>query len=314
MIHKIKEVIKAIFKIPSTLYFLSRATKKTDDLLVLNGKIMSRLNDQRTNEIIDNINLAEFKIYSQFGDDGIIQFLVNYLDIDNHNFIEFGVENYKEANTRFLLINNNWSGLIMDGSQNNIDQIKKDDIYYLHDINAVSVFITKDNINELIKSSGFSREVGILSIDIDGNDYWIWKEINTIDPVIVIVEYNSLFGYDNPWTVPYKKDFYITQEHYSNLYFGTSLLSLCDLAEEKGYSFIGCTSNATNAFFVRKDKMKGLKALSAFEGHFISKFRTSRDKNGELTFLSTENRIKEIQGFDVFNTRTGVVEKIQILP
>ena len=217
------------------------------------------INRSQTSDIIDNLHLSEFKVFSQFGDDGIIQFLIDYLKIENKTFIEFGVENYKEANTRFLLINNNWKGLIMDGSEKNMNQVQQEDIYWRYDINALAAFITKDNINSLIINNGFEGEIGLLHIDIDGNDYWIWKEINCIQPIIVIVEYNSIFGCENSWSIPYDKDFYRTNYHYSNLYYGASLLSLCDLAEEKGYYFIGCNSNGNNAYFVRKDKISGLR-------------------------------------------------------
>lgn len=257
-----------------------------------------------------NIQDYEFKVFSQWGDDGIIQFLVNYLNIDQKIFIEFGVENYKEANTRFLLINNNWSGLVMDGSKVNMSQLQNEDIYWRYNIKGKQLFITKDNINNAIKSEGISGEIGLLHIDIDGNDYWVWKEISVVSPVITIVEYNSVFGKDHPWTVPYDKNFNRTKKHYSNLYFGSSLLSLCDLAKEKGYIYIGCNSNGNNAYFIRKDKIKDLISLKPEAGFVSSQFRESRDVNGKLTYISGIKRIKTIEGMPIFNTRSLKLEKI----
>lgn len=284
--------------------------KENDSLKILQGQVLARMNKANTEQIIENIHLAEFKVFSQWGDDGIIQFLADYLDIEHKTFIEFGVESYIEANTRFLLLNNNWTGLIMDGSVDNMKKIKNEEIYWQYQFKAVPQFITAENINSLITQNGFEGETGLLHIDIDGNDYWVWKAITCISPVIVIVEFNSVFGKDNAWTIPYQPDFDRTAGHYSNLYWGASLASFCDLAEQKGYYFIGCNSNGINAYFVRKDKIKGLKTLIATTGYVLSTFRDSRDKEGSLNYLSGGDRLKAISGCNVYNTRTDKIEKI----
>lgn len=276
----------------------------------LQAAILSRLNQANTENILKDIKLAEFKVFSQWKDDGIIQFLVDYLDIDSKTFVEFGVETYIEANTRFLLMNNNWAGLIMDGTESNIESAKEHEIYWKYNLTAITAFITKENINDLIKQNGFEGDLGLLHIDIDGNEYWVWDAITVVSPVIVIVEYNSVFGADKSWTIPYKANFYRGDAHYSGLYFGVSVLSLCDLAEKKGYTFIGCNSNGNNAYFVRNDKIKGLQPVNAAEGYVLSQFREGRDKQGNLTYINGSDRLKEIKGLEVFNTRT---EKIEII-
>ncbi|HOZ87674.1 MAG TPA: hypothetical protein PL029_07950, partial [Bacteroidia bacterium] len=149
----------------------------------------------------------------------------------------------------------------------------------------------------------------ILHIDIDGNDYWIWQKIERVKADIVIVEYNSLFGDQRPITIPYKADFNRTQAHFSNLYFGCSVPALCDLAKEKGYSFVGCNSAGNNAYFVLTEKLGELKALSAEEGYVLSKFKESRNEQGELTFLQPGKREAVIKSLDVYNTRTRLMEK-----
>ncbi|WP_448702195.1 hypothetical protein ACFGVR_07710 [Mucilaginibacter sp. AW1-3] len=289
---------------------LGALTVENNSHKILSANILARLNKAEQANITQNIQLAEFKVFSQWGDDGIIQFLVDYLDISHKTFIEFGVENYTEANTRFLLMNNNWSGLIMDGSEENMNYVKTDEIYWQFELTAVPVFITAENINSLITQNGVNGEIGLLHIDIDGNDYWVWKAINAISPVIVIVEYNSIFGADNAWTTPYQADFYRTTAHHSNLYFGASLAALCDLAEEKGYHFIGSNSHGVNAYFVRKDKIKDLKTMTAQEGYALAKFRQSRDANGNLTFVNGADSLKVISGMEIYNTRTQQIEKI----
>jgi hypothetical protein len=275
---------------------------------VLTGRLFAELNNQRT---IADLQEAEFQVFSQWGDDGIIQYLIRKIDIPNKTFIEFGVENYTEANTRFLVINNNWSGLVLDGSEANVEYIKKDPISWAHEIHSWAAFITRENINSLLRKFldlGFEKEVGILSVDIDGNDYWVWKEINEVNPVIVIAEYNSVWGHDNAWAVPYTPDFYRMSEGNSILHYGASLLSLCDLADEKGYFFVGCNSAGNNAYFIRKDKITDLKPLTAERGYVVSKFREAKMPDG--TMISGKDRLKSLIGRKVYNTRTQQIETL----
>jgi hypothetical protein len=275
---------------------------------VISGRLFSEFNNQRA---INTLQDAEFQVFSQWGDDGIIQYLIRKIDTPNKTFIEFGVENYTESNTRFLLINNNWSGLVLDGSEANVEYIKKDPISWAHEIHSWAAFITRENINSLLKKFldlGYDKEIGMLSVDIDGNDYWVWREINEISPIIVVVEYNSLWGHNNPWTVPYTPDFYRLSEGNSILHYGASLLSLCDLADEKGYFFVGCNSAGNNAYFIRKDKIAGLKPLTAEEGIVTSKFREAKMPDGNM--LSGKDRLKSLKGRKVYNTRTRQIETI----
>lgn len=197
---------------------------------------------------------VEFQVFSQWGDDGIIQYLTSKIDIPHKTFIEFGVENYTESNTRFLLINNHWTGLVIDGSKDNVDYIRNDKISWACELMAIHSFITKDNINSIIRKAHF-KEAGLLSVDIDGNDYWIWETITDINPVIVVTEYNSLFGKNTKWTIPYDASFVRGQNKLPFCYYGASLGALNDLAERKGYSLIGCNSKGNNAYFIRNDKL-----------------------------------------------------------
>ena len=112
--------------------------EKSDLLL---GKLISNLNSGRTEIILKNIQKAEFRVFSQWGDDGIIQFLVNYLDLEKKDFIEFGVEDYSESNTRFLLMNDNWKGLIMDGSETCIDRVVNSGYYWKYELTAKCLFV-----------------------------------------------------------------------------------------------------------------------------------------------------------------------------
>lgn len=287
----------------------SKPQHKDETYLLAIGKMMSDHVRQRST--IQSIRDVEFKIFSQWGDDGIIQWLIHHLDIQNEIFIEFGVSDYRESNTRFLLINNNWSGFVMDGSKDNIDRIVNSEYYWKYDLEAKAAFIDRENINSLLKSSLTDTQVGLLHIDLDGNDYWIWEEINVVNPDILILEYNSIFGAERPITVPYDPKFDRTRAHYSNHYFGASLPALVRLSKKKGYAFIGCNSAGNNAFFVRSDLLKDpVREVTVANGFVMAKARESRNQDGELTFISGSERLGLIRGLPVFNIDNGEVETI----
>ncbi|MEN3323816.1 hypothetical protein VP395_08765 [Mariniflexile soesokkakense] len=279
--------------------------------LLLNAKILSEINNKKEN--IASLDEVEFQVFSQRGEDGVIQYIINKIDIPNKIFIEFGVETYTESNTRFLLINNNWSGLVLDGSKENIKFIKNDFIYWKYDLTAQHNFITKDNINQLISNYTNIEDVGLLSIDIDGNDYFVFEAIDCIKPRVIICEYNSVFGPEKKVSVPYKEDFVRSKAHYSELYFGASLNAFCYLAEKKGYDFIGTTKAGVNAYFVRKDLSSPFRKFDSINGFNESDNRDSKDAKGNLTFLRHNDRlneIKELKLVDVASNKTEFIKKL----
>jgi hypothetical protein len=254
---------------------------------------------------VDTLSDAEFGIYSQWGEDGILEWLIQRLPISSKRFIEFGVQDYSEANTRFLLINRNWKGLVMDGSPHNMDRVRTDDLYWRHDLSAVCAFIDRDNITELIATNGFSGPIGVLSVDIDGNDYWVWEAVECAHADIVVCEYNAVFGDVYPITVPYRWDFDRTAAHKSNLYFGASISALRLLAKQRGYELAGTNSAGNNAFFVRTDLFPLVApAIGSNEPH-PSVVRESRNKDGQLTYLSGLDRLREIGDMPVVRIDNG---------
>jgi hypothetical protein len=245
-----------------------------------------------------------FKVFSQWDEDGIIQYLISHLPIESKTFIEFGVQDYEESNTRFLLLNDHWQGAVLDGCASDIRFIQTDRIYWEFDLQAECAWITKANIDSLLRNFGFPEDVGLLSIDIDGNDYWIWEAIQSIRPRIVIVEYNSLFGL-HPVSVPYKENFERTAAHYSDLYFGCSLGALSYLAEKKGYLLVGSNVWGHNAFFIRSDIAAGFRGLDAGEAYVLGRFRVSRNPTGNLNYARGEDRQKLIEHLPIVNVVTG---------
>jgi hypothetical protein len=254
---------------------------------------------------------AEFQVFSQFGEDGIIQHLINKVPVANDVFVEFGVEDYTESNTRFLLVNDNWRGLVLDGSDAHKRWLESHPTGWRHEIEAVTAFIDSDNINRLIGGAGVEGDIGILSIDLDGNDLWILEAIDVVSPRILILEYNATFGPDAAVTVPYDPSFVRGQKHPSNLYWGASLAALTRTAQDKGFALVGSNSAGNNAFYVREDVRGELPALDAAEAWRPSRFRESRGPAGELTYVSDRMErlrlMREMPVHDVESDRTMTI-------
>lgn len=257
---------------------------------------------------------AEFRVFSQWGEDGIIQNLLEHVVVERPIFVEFGVENYVESNTRFLLTNNQWSGLVIDGSAENIDYIRRDPIYWATNLKAQHSFITKDNINELLLRNGISGDIGLLSVDIDGNDYWVWQAINAISPRIIICEYSSQFGPTAEVTTPYAPDFVRDNAHFSKIYYGASISALCSLAARKGYSLVAANSAGNNIFFVRNDLIRTLTVLSPAQAYRRAQFREYHDEGGLLTFDDFETRLRRISHLTLYDLKTDRLVKIADIP
>jgi hypothetical protein len=276
---------------------------RTDELLMAIGALEAHLLDVRKPK---SLRAAEFKVFSQFGEDGIIQYLLRHVPISETTFVEIGVESYRESNTRFLAMNDNWRGLIIDGSDDHLRFVAESDINWRVDVRAVQAFVTRENVNDLLRDAGFSGDLGLLSIDVDGADYWIWEAIEIVSPAIVVIEFNSIFGPSLPVTVPYDPGFVCSDAHWSGQYFGASLSALDHLAGQRGYQLIGVSSNAVNAFFVRRDVAGDLSALEANDAWLPSRFLSSRDEAGRLSHVREHvDRLRLIRHLALEDVRTG---------
>jgi hypothetical protein len=262
----------------------------------------------RVMENIVSLQEVEFSVSSQWGQDGIVDWLIERARIPAalHSFIEFGVESYRVSNTRFLLQTRNWRGLIMDSGSEVLPSVKADGLYWKHDLTVKQAFITRENINDLMISAGFSGEIGLLSIDVDGNDYWVWEAITAVNPVVCICEYNAVFGDLHPVSIPYDPNFDRAKAHFSHLYFGASIAALRSLAVRKGYRFVGTNLAANDAFFVREDYAQRFVDRSLHNIQALpSRFRESRDREGQLNYIGGLDRLQAIAGMPVVNTETG---------
>jgi hypothetical protein len=309
----IKNIIKKI--ISQLVKFLFVAKEKCtyeDKKLILLAKNLMAQDSWKKEPNFNNpkwLQDKEFRVYSQFGDDGIIHFLIYWLKLGVNNFIEFGVGSFYESNCHFLLVNNLWNGFVMDGSKDNIYKIKNSDIYWKFNLEAKQAFIDKENVNSLVASCGFDK-IGYLHIDLDGNDYWILDilGISLYQPDILILEYNAIFGEKKYISIPYDPKFDRMTAHYSGKYFGASLPALDYLAKNKGYYFIGCNSAGNNAYFVKKKYQSLIPPADIKTGFQKARFREARNKKNQLQFINLDDEIKIIKGLPVINVKTGMRE------
>lgn len=254
---------------------------------------------------IRDLSAVEWQAFSQWGEDGILDWLVHHLPDIPESFVEFGVENYRESNTRWLLRARNWKGLVMDGSADHMRDLRGQDIYWQHDLTGVAAFVDAGNIDDLLTRHEFAGDIGLLSIDIDGNDYWVWKAITAVRPALVVCEYNAVLGDLQALSIPYDPGFVRTRAHSSNLYYGASIRALIHLGEEKGYTFLGTNSHGSSGFFVRNDlagqvagRLENIKA-------WPSRFREARDARGKLLFCSPSERSRIIGDLPVVRIPEG---------
>lgn len=280
--------------------------QRHDETKINQGRILTELYRARGGRRLSDF---EFKVFSQWGEDGIIQRLIAEVPIAHRTFIEFGVEDFMESNCRYLLMNDNWQGMVLDGSAANIERLRTSYFFWKHDLRAEAQFITAENIDHLLGRAGFDVDLGLLSVDVDGMDFWILESIRCVRPRILVTEYNALFGPERIVTVPYEADFQRTRKHHSNLYYGASLGAMTALAIARGYDLVGTNSTGSNAFFVRSDvRPHSLPALSVAEAYTPCRIREARDAGGRLTFASREEQEAIIRGLPVYNVATGELE------
>jgi hypothetical protein len=250
------------------------------------------------------------KVFSQWDEDGLIDHIVAHCEIPNRSFVEIGIGDYTEANTRFLLTERGWSGVVVDSTTADIEKLRGSEAYWRYPLTALNSFVAAENVNEIIATGGLKGDIGLLSIDIDGMDYWIWNAIEVVSPRIVVCEYNGIFGSKAAVTVPYEPAFDRRTKHYSWLYGGTSLGALGHLAARKGYTLVGCNAGGNNGFFVRNDVMAAGDLKPSARPYRKPVFRESRNPDGTLSFLDVAEGVKLIRDLPVYDVARDKTIKI----
>jgi hypothetical protein len=194
-----------------------------------------------------------FRAYSQFEEDGILLYIFAAIGAINKTFIDIGSSDGINSNCANFAVNFGWRGLFLDGNPANVERGKK---YYASNPDSWAyppaffhAFIQRDNINELIRDNGFpGEEVDLMSIDIDGNDYWIWDALTVVEPRVVIIETHIEFGM-NSIVVPYDKDYKYPGKHPD--YHGASPPAMEKLARKKGYRLVGANNYGFNTIYIK---------------------------------------------------------------
>ena len=218
-----------------------------------------------------------FRVYSQNDEDGIIEQIFDRIGVTDQFFVEFGAGDGLENCTLYCLLKG-WSGVWIDGSAVCYEGILRRMAPFLQDgrLNVKYSFITAENIQELFSEMKVPLEFDLLSIDIDGNDYWVWGALDRYKPRVVAVGYNASFNKTIACAVPYNP----TAIWERNSYYGASLKAFECLGRKKGYSLVGCNYTGINAFFVRND---------CLDDHFAEPFTSQNHYEPPRFFVRIPN-------------------------
>ena len=200
------------------------------------------------------LHAYERQVFSQNGEDGAIEEIFRRIGTTNRVFAECGVSDGLESNTTYLLTQG-WSGHWFEAHAGFCARIREKFASQLtrKQLSLTEAHLTAENIVSTLLHTGVPEQFDLLSVDIDGNDYWLWKAIETFHPRVVAIEYNALFPPNTEWIMEYDPQ-YAWQ---GTRYYGASLAALTALAAQKGYSLVGCELTGNNAFFVRRDLAAG---------------------------------------------------------
>lgn len=249
---------------------------------------------------------AEFRAFSQYGEDGIIEHLVRRCEIAPTRFVEIGVETYAEANTRFLAEHRLWSGLIVDLNPRLERDLARTKLNWRSQVRAVTSFITRDNVRGIVAPFVGDGGLGLLSVDIDGMDYWVVEQLIDVDAALVIVEYNSLFGDVTAVSVPYDAGFDRRRPEYHNVYYGASLAAFDELLRPRGYALVTTNTAGNNAFFVKSDRLREVPARTVTEAYRPRRFVEHRADDGTLTGIADPRRqLEDIATLPLVDVRSG---------
>ncbi|MFT4771638.1 MAG: hypothetical protein ACJAZC_001223 [Cryomorphaceae bacterium] len=208
--------------------------------------------EQAGKDELPSISETGFRVFSQFEEDGMLLFIFSVLGMEKKVFVEIGSDDGVNSNSANLYFNFGWRGLFIDGNPASIKRGKRFFSKYPHSWFYQPKFlcakVNRENVNELIKNAGITGEIGMLSIDIDGYDYWVWDALEVIQPQVVIIETHNEFGMENI-VVPYDPNYSYPGKH--PIYHGASPIAMTKLANKKGYRLVGANELGFNFIFVK---------------------------------------------------------------
>jgi hypothetical protein len=207
--------------------------------------------DQTALPFPHNVLSQRFHLWSQNEEDGITYALFALVSATSCRFMEIGA-GVNGGNSGFLAEVCGWTGLMVDGSAERVDRLTAR--FGRFGVRTQAAWITTDNINQLVVEHGLTGDLDLFSLDIDGNDYWVWRTLDACSPRVVIVEFNPSFGPTRAVTVRYDPGF--DRGRYAAIcpqFHGASLEAFVRLGREKGYRLVLVEPTGTNAYFLRND-------------------------------------------------------------
>tara|TARA_B110000971_G_C20025056_1_gene508331 strand:+ start:1335 stop:2132 length:798 start_codon:yes stop_codon:yes gene_type:complete len=220
-----------------------------EEVKYLNYKnaIIENPENYNQNDPIDIFSNHKYSKFSQLGEDGVIEFIFSKIEPINKYYVEFGAwDGIHLSNTANLRINHGWSGLLLESNKERVNKTKN-----RRQINLHSETITKENINNIFEKYNVPKKFDLLSIDIDSNDYYVWKNLTDYVPILVIIETNPGIKNDYPLTAIENKSNTHSEKGRTGNYFGCNLHAVYNLAKKKGYKLL--TVNKWNAFFIKDE-------------------------------------------------------------
>jgi hypothetical protein len=220
----------------------------------VNQKILMqqyRLLASRASDSLPSLDEVGFRRFSQFEEDGILLYFFSLVSPINRRCVEICAGNGRENMTTNLIVNHGWWGFLFDGNPHSVEAgnrfFTRNKDTFFHPPVFKNAWVSAENVNDLLVKSGISGPIDLLSLDMDGVDYWIWKAITVIQPRVVVCETHNIIPADKALTVPYKSDFVAENEYFRSV----SLAAMCKLGKEKGYRLVGTHRFGFNAFFMQ---------------------------------------------------------------
>jgi hypothetical protein len=272
---RLHEVSKRLRRVEEAIVPLARARKQTDPmpgrldaieaqlralaesqelmqrhlrhlLADVDGLVRKAYVDPETLPYPERLTARRFRLHSQNQEDGLLWALFQEVGVTTATFVELG-SGASGGNAAMLAAECGWTGLMVEGNAGSAGYAAR----RFTNVTVVADWIAPETINDLLERHGYAREVDLLSLDIDGNDYWVWQALTAANPRVVVLEYNSMFGPDRAVTISYDPDF--NRREHRFCYYGASLAALTKLSATKGYRLVAVDPSGVNAFFLRND-------------------------------------------------------------
>ena len=248
-------ISRRIHRIEKDLHALNEAVGEQNDAIArqlrhlqagIDGLVRAAYVDPSHLPYPERLTASRFRLLSQNQEDGILWSLFQQIGVKNRTFVELG-SGATGGNAAMLAGEFGWTGLLVEGDQGKVEYAGR----RFPRAKAVCAWITPETVNDLLTEHGYTGEVDLLSVDVDGVDYWVWQAITVCSARLVMLEYNSMFGPDRAVTVPYDPKF--NRRDHRFCYYGASLAAMTQLSAKKGYRLVAVEPTGVNAFFLRDD-------------------------------------------------------------